>query len=144
MNNKEALSRHVASIVKKVGDMYAFKEEIVELKFVANETEQDIEAWVEGIDTKLAKMDKKVASIRELLAKNDENEKGLQRVQVQRAADEKEREKLLAPYKRNLSCKEGIEKKRIATSRGDTNPKAEILKMLGNRERDKSKQGKHQ
>ena len=57
--------------------MYAFKEEIVRLKFVASESEQDIEAWVEGIDTKLAEMDKKVASIRELLAKHDENEKGL-------------------------------------------------------------------
>ena len=61
MNNKEALSRHVASIAKKVGDMYTLKEEIVELKFVANETEQDIEAWTEGIDTKLPETDKKVA-----------------------------------------------------------------------------------
>ena len=43
-NNKEALSRHVASIAKEVGDMYTLKEEIVELKFVANETQQDIEA----------------------------------------------------------------------------------------------------
>ena len=49
--------------------MYTLKEEIAELKFVANETEQDIEAWAEGIDTKLAETDKKVASIRELLAK---------------------------------------------------------------------------
>ena len=98
-NNKEALSRHVASIAKKVGDMYTLKEEIVELKFVANETKQDIETWAEGIDTKLTETDKKVASIRELLAKIDENEKGLQQAeaqQVQRAADDKEREKLLA------------------------------------------------
>ena len=98
-SNKEALSRHVASIVKKVEDMYTLKEEIVELKFVASETEQDVVAWAEDVDTKLAKTDMKVASIREILAKIDENEKGLQRTEVeqaQRAANDKEREKLLA------------------------------------------------
>ena len=79
--------------------MYTIKEEIVELKFVANETVQDIEAWAEGMDNKLAKKDKKVASIGELLAKIDKNEKGIQRTeaaQIQRTADNKEREKLLA------------------------------------------------
>ena len=42
--------------------MYTLKEEIVELKFVANETEQ---AWTKSIDIKLAETDKKVPSFRE-------------------------------------------------------------------------------
>ena len=61
-------------------------------------------------------MDKKVASIRELSAKNDENEKGLQRAeaeQVQRAADENERKNYWFSYKRNLSCKGRIKKKSV-------------------------------
>ena len=71
----------------------------MELKFVASETEQDVVAWAEDIDTKLAKTDKKVASIREILAKIDKNEKGLQQAKVEQAhrgAINKEREELLA------------------------------------------------
>ena len=72
----------------------------MELKFVASEAEQDVVAWAEDIDTKLTKSDKKVASIREILAKIDENEKGLQRVEAekaQRTASDKER-KTIGPW----------------------------------------------
>ena len=98
-NNKEGFSRHVGSLAKKVEVLYTFKEEIVELKFVGGEKDEDVQQWSESIDRNLNEADRKIMVIKELLSKLDEEKKELQKAETeeaQQAADRKELEKQLA------------------------------------------------
>lgn len=92
--NKDALSRHVASISKKVEAMYILKEDIVELKFVADEAEQDVQLWAEGIDAKLSEAETKATAIQELLTEMDQEEKGIQRKEAEQAQSEAHKEEV--------------------------------------------------
>lgn len=92
--NKDALSRHVASISKKVEAMYILKEDIVELKFVADEAEQDVQLWAEGIDAKLSEAETKATAIQELLTEMDQEEKGIQRKEAEQAQSEAHQEEV--------------------------------------------------
>ena len=62
--NFEAINRHETSIKGKIEASHALKDEIIELKFGNNETELQVQEWVEGIESTLKASDKKLIEIR--------------------------------------------------------------------------------
>ena len=80
-SNLEALSRHEASIANKIKAVHALQEEIEELKFLNNETEEQVESWEKSINEELMDADTKVVAIRARLKKIDEEEIAIEREQ---------------------------------------------------------------
>ena len=75
------------------------KEEIEELKFVNNETEEQVESWGKSINEELLDADTKVVAIRARLKKIDEEERAIERDQKrkeQHAADDEQKKQQLA------------------------------------------------
>ena len=62
--NLEAINRHETSMKGKIEASQALKDEIIELKFGNNETELQVQEWVEDIESTLKASDKKLIEIR--------------------------------------------------------------------------------
>lgn len=65
--NREALTRHEASMTKRVVAVCALKQEIEELKFVKEEIEDAVRQWAEDVEARMVEADVKAVAIRQLL-----------------------------------------------------------------------------
>ena len=63
--NREALTRHEASMTKRVVAVCALKQEIEELKFVKEE--DAVRQWAEDVEARMVEADVKAVAIRQLL-----------------------------------------------------------------------------
>ena len=90
----EVLSRQITSIVNRIGAVHALKEEIEEIKFTNDESEENVRAWASGIELNINEADKKVRELRQRLSDIEEIERDKAQ-ESERAAAEIERQKQL-------------------------------------------------
>ena len=90
----EVLSRQITSIVNRIAAVHALKEEIEEIKFTNDESEENVRAWASGIELNINEADKKVRELRQRLSDIEEIERDKAQ-ESERAAAEIERQKQL-------------------------------------------------
>ena len=64
--NIEAISRHEASIQTKVQVSHTFKDEIIELKFASEQSQDEVQQWVADIKGALSASDKALGHLRQV------------------------------------------------------------------------------
>jgi hypothetical protein len=79
----EVLTPQITSITNRIQAIHALKEEIEEIKFTDNDSEENIRNWAEEIESRISEADNKVSEIRERLNEIKETERA--------AAEETER-----------------------------------------------------
>ena len=97
--NKASLVRNERSINNKVAALYVLKEEIEELKFINNESEENVREWAKGIETKLNDVDTHLIQVRDTLDQINNEEASVQRErdeEMQRKAVDVETQKQLS------------------------------------------------
>ena len=87
---KENLKRIEVSLTTKVNGIYTVKDEIEELKFINEESEEDVQTWADEIETKLRSAREKTGLVKQTILEI-ENEETL----IQGQKDEEIREKTI-------------------------------------------------
>jgi TolA-binding protein len=71
----EVLTRQISSITNRIQAIHALKEEIEEIKFTDNDSEENIRNWAEEIESRISEADNKVSEIRQHLNEIKETER---------------------------------------------------------------------
>lgn len=71
----EILTRQISSITNRIEAVHALKDEIEEIKFTNDDSEESIRKWAEEIDSKIAEADDKVTEIRQRVDEIKETER---------------------------------------------------------------------
>ena len=103
--NKVSLVRNERSINNKVAALYVLKEEIEELKFINKESEDNVQEWAKGIETKLNDVDTHLIQVRDTLDQINNEEASVQGErdeEMQRKAVDEETQKQLSIEKAKL------------------------------------------
>ena len=119
----EILARQVASITNRIQAVHALKEEIEEIKFINDDSEENVRKWASTIESKINEADNKVRELRQRLGNIEENERAVAQ-EAERAAAEIERRKQLEFEKQKFELEqEAKEKER----KRELKHKAEIM-----------------
>ena len=87
---RESLTRIETSLTNKIDGIYRLKEEIVELKFINEESDEDVETWAAETENKLNIAREKIGIINQALS-DIENEESI----AKQTKDEETRRKLI-------------------------------------------------
>ncbi|CAB3977161.1 Hypothetical predicted protein [Paramuricea clavata] len=98
----EVLTRQISSITNRIQAIYALKEEIEEIKFTDNDSEENIQNWAEEIESRISEADNKVSEIRERLNEIKETERAAAE-ETERVAIDIKRQKQLNSRNKSLS-----------------------------------------
>ncbi|CAB4011505.1 Hypothetical predicted protein, partial [Paramuricea clavata] len=71
----EVLTRQISSITNRIQAIHALNEEIEEIKFTENDSEENIRNWAEEIESKISEADNKVSEIHQRLNEIKETER---------------------------------------------------------------------
>ena len=102
----EILSRQITSIVNRIGAVHALKEEIEDIKFTNDESEENVRAWASGMELNVNEADQKVRELPQRLSDIEEIERDKAR-ESERAAAEIERQKQLEFERQKFELEQG-------------------------------------
>lgn len=101
----EILTRQISSITNRIQTVHTLKEEIEEIKFTNDESEENIRKWAAEIESKMSAADAKVNEIRQHLNKIKEAERAAVE-KTERAAADIERQKQLEFERRKFELEQ--------------------------------------
>lgn len=103
----EVITRTIGSLTNRIEAVHKLKEEIEELKFGSDESEENIATWSKGIEATISEADNKVSELRHRLNTIKEAEQAAFEESAKRSAD-LEREKQLKFEREKLELEQAV------------------------------------